>query len=444
MDSPASPIVAPPAPADSQPQIPDLVDVNEFHKKSLPELYALGEDLQLRVNSRTKHQLVFDILTYYSRRGARIEAEGCLEIGLDFHHSGTLRYPLANFRAQPDDISFPQPMIRRFDLRRGNRVRVSVRAPREREKLLVADEVISIEGIPADAFRQGPLFDKLTPLFPKDRIILENPALGSHSCRVVDLVAPLGKGQRGLICAPPRGGKTILLKQIAQAIAANHPEVELLVLLLDERPEEVSDFKEAVPASVYSSTFDEAPTRHVELAEFVSERARRLVELGRDVVILLDSLTRLARGYNNMMGGGGRILSGGLDAKALQKPKKFFGAARNIEEGGSLTVLATALIETESRMDEVIFEEFKGTGNMELHLDREMAEQRVFPAIHFNKSGTRKDDLLYHPDEFRRVALLRRQLAQMPAPDAIEVLLRNIRATQTNAEMLLKGLQLLS
>ena len=421
--------------------IPAFIDVNEFHKKSLPELYSLGEELQLRVNSRSKHQLVFDILTFYSRRGTILEADAYLEMPHENH--GTLRYAIANFRALPDDIAIPIGLIRQHDLRRGNKVRVRLRGPRDREKTFLTEEVLAVEGIPIANFRQGEPFDKLTPLFPKDRIILENPELGSESCRVVDLVSPLGKGQRGLICAPPRGGKTILLKHIAQAICKNHPEVELLVLLLDERPEEVTDFKETVPSSVYSSTFDEAPARHVELAEFVSERARRLVELGRDVVILLDSLTRLSRGYNNMMGGGGRILSGGLDAKALQKPKKFFGAARNIEEGGSLTVLATALIETESRMDEVIFEEFKGTGNMELHLDREMAEQRLFPAIHFNKSGTRKDDLLYHPDEFRRVALLRRQLSQLPAPDAMEVLLRNIRATKSNTELLLKGLQLM-
>jgi len=422
--------------------IPGLIDVNEFHRKTLPELYALGEELQLRVNSRTKHQLVFDILTFYSRRGAVLEADAYLE--MPHEHYGVLRYAIANFRSLPDDIAMPPHLIRQFDLRRGNRVRVRLRGPREREKSLVAEEVLAVEGIPAADFHQGEPFDKLTPLFPKDRIILENIDLASESCRVIDLVSPLGKGQRGLICAPPRGGKTILLKHIAQAINRNHPEIELLVLLLDERPEEVSDFKETVPTAVYSSTFDEAPLRHVELAEFVAERGRRLVELGRDVVILLDSLTRLSRGYNNLMGGGGRILSGGLDAKALQKPKKFFGSARNIEEGGSLTVLATALIETDSRMDEVIFEEFKGTGNMELQLDREMAEQRLFPAIHFNKSGTRKDDLLYHPDEFRRVALLRRQLSQLPAPDAMEVLLRNIRHTKSNAELLLKGLQLMA
>ena len=422
--------------------VPECIDINAFQSRSLPELYQLGEDLHLRVNSRTKHQLVFDLLSYYSRGGSRMEAVGCLEFTQD--NTALLRFESENFRAQPDDICVPGFLVRQYDLRRGNKLKVSVRGPREREKYLMTEEIISIEGIPAADFRQGPAFDLLTPLFPKERILLENPALGAESCRVVDLVAPLGKGQRGLICAPPRGGKTILLKNIAQAIAANHKEVELIVLLLDERPEEVTDFRETVEGcAVFSSTFDEAPARHVELAEFVTERAKRLVELGRDVIILLDSLTRLARGYNNLMGGGGRILSGGLDSKALQKPKKFFGAARNVEEGGSLTVLATVLIETESRMDEVIFEEFKGTGNMELHLDREMAEQRIFPAIHFAKSGTRKDDLLYHPEEFRRITLLRRQMAAMPAPEAIEVLLKNIRRTKSNTELLLSGLQLM-
>ena len=427
---------------EAAPELPEFIDINAFQARPLPELFQLGEDLRLRVNARTKPQLVFDLLVYYSRRGVRLEAEAYLELSPD-NQNGVLRYASGNFRSQADDIQISSHLVRQYELRRGNKVKVVARAPRERERLLVAEEVLAIEDFPAAHFHQGVGFDRLTPLFPKDRILLENHEISAESCRVVDMIAPLGKGQRGLICAPPRGGKTILMKNIAQAIAANHKEIELIVLLLDERPEEVTDFRETVDAAVYSSTFDEAPARHVELAEFVTERAKRLVEMGRDVVILLDSLTRLARGYNNLMGGGGRALSGGLDSKALQKPKKFFGAARNVEEGGSLTVLATVLIETESRMDEVIFEEFKGTGNMELHLDREMAEQRIFPAIHFAKSGTRKDDLLYHPDEFRRVTLFRRQMAAMPAPEAIEVLLRNIRRTKSNTELLLSGLQIM-
>ncbi len=424
------------------PAAPEFINANEFMLRPLPELYALGESYRLRVNSRTKHQLVFDLLSFFHRQGTVIEATGCLENSAGDQRA-ELRYERENFLTLPDDIYFPQSLIREYKLRRANQVKVRVRGPQERERNLVAAEVLEIEGIPAADFHQGEPFDKLTPLFPKERILLENSELRSASCRVVDLVAPLGMGQRGLICAPPRGGKTILLKQIAQAISKNHPDVELLILLLDERPEEVTDFRETVDAQVFSSTFDEPPARHVEVAEFVCDRARRLMELGRNVVILLDSLTRLSRGYNNLMGGGGRILSGGLDAKALQKPKKFFGTARNVEEGGSITILATALIETESRMDEVIFEEFKGTGNMELHLDREMAEQRIFPAVHFAKSGTRKDDLLYHPDEHGKIMVLRRQLASMPAPEAMEVLLRNINKTQNNTELLLKGLQLM-
>ena len=262
------------------------------------------------------------------------------------------------------------------------------------------------------------------------------------SARVVDLVAPLGKGQRGLICASPRSGKTMLLKEIAKSIIVNHKEIELLILLLDERPEEVTDFEETVAGGqIYASTFDESPKRHSQLAELVIERAKRLVESGKDVVILLDSLTRLARGYNALAGGKGRTMSGGMDAKAMAKPKKFFGAARNVEEGGSLTILATALIETESRMDEVIFEEFKGTGNLEITLDREISERRIYPAIHVLKSGTRRDDLLYHPDEFRRVTQVRKQLAAVPAVEAIELLIKNINRTRNNAEVLLTGLK---
>jgi len=317
-----------------------------------------------------------------------------------------------------------------------------VRAPRDREKHLCADSLLSIEGIDAENFHPGPKFDSLTAMYPDERIILENVALKSAACRAVDIIAPLGKGQRGVIVAPPRGGKTILLKSIASAIHANHKDVELIILLLDERPEEVTDFRETVAASVYSSTFDENPKRHIEVAEFVMERARRLVECGKDVVILLDSLTRLARAYNALSSGGGGSMSGGLNSKALQKARGFFNSARKAEEGGSLTILATALVETESKMDDIIFEEFKGTGNMEIRLDREMAERRLFPAIHFAQSGTRKDDLLYHPDEMKRMNLVRRQLAQLPAPDAMEVLLKNIARTQNNTELLLTGLHL--
>jgi transcription termination factor Rho len=297
--------------------------------------------------------------------------------------------------------------------------------------------------MPAEDWETPVAFDELTALYPSERLILEYPDCPTPSPRVVDLLAPLGKGQRGLIVAPPRAGKTILLKNIAVSIQKNHPEVELIVLLLDERPEEVTDFRETVDAPVYSSTFDEPSRRHVQVSDMVAERARRLVEQKKDVVILLDSLTRLSRGHNVNIGNkGGRTGSGGLDTKALERPRKFFGAARNVEEGGSLTILATCLVETDSRMDEVIFEEFKGTGNMEIYLDREMAEKRIFPAIHGLKSGTRKDELLYHEDEFRRIGSLRRELVQLPAGEAMEKLVKNIQMTSSNAELLLRGLSL--
>jgi transcription termination factor Rho len=327
--------------------------------------------------------------------------------------------------------------VRECGLRSGQRLRVRVRAPRGRDKYLSVIEVIAVEGIPLAEYHLPKDFEKLTPLFPDRRIILEGEGPDFLSCRVLDLVAPLGKGQRGLIVAPPRGGKTILLKQIAKAIRRNHPEAELVILLLDERPEEVTDFEETVGAEVFASTFDEAPKRHAQVADLVLERAKRLVELGKDVILLLDSLTRLARGHNASMQGG-PIGSGGISPVALQKSRKFFGTARNVEEGGSLTILATALVETESRMDDVIFEEFKGTGNMEVKLDRELAERRVFPAIHIPQSGTRNDDRLYHPDEFVRVLEIRRQLAQMPVGDAIETLMANLKSTKSNAELLLR------
>jgi transcription termination factor Rho len=319
-------------------------------------------------------------------------------------------------------------------------VKVRVKVPRERDKFLTSSEILEIEGVPAAEFQQPTEFDKLTPLFPDQRIHLEGEGPDFLGVRVIDIIAPLGKGQRGLIVAPPRGGKTILLKQIARSIRLNHPEAELVILLLDERPEEVTDFEETVGAEVFASTFDEAPKRHAQVADMVIERAKRLVEMGKDVILLLDSLTRLARGHNSAMQGG-PIGSGGVSPVALQKSRKFFGTARNIEGGGSLTILATALVETESRLDDVVFEEFKGTGNMEVRLDRELAERRVYPAIHIPQSGTRNDDRLYHPDEFLKVVDIRKQLAQQPIGDALETLLKNLKATKTNAELLLRGLR---
>ena len=308
---------------------------------------------------------------------------------------------------------------------------------------MAVEEILSIEGIPAAEWHETTEFDKLTALHPCERIVLENPKSHSITGRALDLVAPLGRGQRGLIVAPPRTGKTVLLKDIAQSILANSPETSLIMLLVDERPEEVTDFRRSLKnCEIYSSTFDESPMRHTQVAELVSSRAQRLVELRRHVVILLDSITRLSRGYNNLQGGGkGRTMSGGVDSKALVKPKKFFSAARNTEEGGSLTILATALIETNSRMDDLIFEEYKGTGNMEIRLDRALSDKRVFPAINFLASGTRRDELLYHPQEFEKINVLRRQLAALPAMEATEVLLHALRATNSNAELLLSGLR---
>jgi transcription termination factor Rho len=445
--APAPTPASDPAPAPELPPAPERVDLHAFQKNTLAKLYELGASLGLRVGgSRSKHQLVFDICCHWGRRGTVFECHGVLEVTRDGY--GFVRDPIYSFLPQPDDVYISPNIIRRFALKTGNFITGIARSPRDKESFLSIDTVLTIEGVPVENWQTPKPFESLTPLFPKDRIILENTKSKSVSTRVIDMLAPLGKGQRALICAPPRGGKTILLKEIAVAIRQNHPEIELMVLLLDERPEEVTDFRETVDTTVFASTFDQMPDRHMQVAEIVIARAQRLVENGRDVVVLLDSLTRLTRAYNNCGGGGGggggkaRLTSGGVDPKALQRARKFFGAARNVEEGGSLTIVATALIETESRMDEVIFEEFKGTGNMELQLDREMVERRIFPAINMQRSGTRNDDRLYHPDEFRRVLGIRRQLSQLPAGEAMEVLVKNLRATQNNAELLFAGLRL--
>jgi transcription termination factor Rho len=442
--------------------VPEKVDVNEFQRKSLADLHDIAQEIGLRVAGvRSKHHLIFEILRFYGIRGTLMEAEGFLDYSGDSF--GFLRWPDFSFAANADDVYIASNFVKKHELRPGQRVRGVVRAPREREKFLSVEEVLEIEGRPVAEWENPPPFDDLKAMFPADRLILETPGSPAVSPRVIDLVAPLGKGQRGLIVAPPRGGKTILLKNMAVSIHQNNPEVELIVLLLDERPEEVTDFRETVNASIYSSTFDESSDRHIEVADMVLNRAKRLVEIGKDVVVLLDSLTRLARAHNsarqsgnggghgggggqgkfqrNNGGGGGPIGSGGISPKALERSRRFFGAARNVDGGGSLTILATCLIETDSRMDDVIFEEFKGTGNMEITLDREMAESRIFPAIHLLKSGTRKDELLYHPEEYMRINSLRKQLAQRPAPEAMVVLLKTIRSTRSNAELLLRGIQ---
>ena len=421
-------------------ELPPLsIDINQFRLKPLSELQAMAQAVPARIPAGlSKSQLVYELLAFYSREGTGMVCEGVIESAKE--NFCMLRDPQRSFRPGPDDIHLSSNLTREFGLRPGQSIKVRVRAPRERDKYLTTSEIIEIEGIPVAEYQAPKEFDKLTPLFPDQRIHLEGEGNDFLGVRVIDIIAPLGKGQRGIIVAPPRGGKTILLKQIARAIRQNHPEAELIILLLDERPEEVTDFEETVGARVYASTFDETPRRHAQVAELVIERAKRIVEQGKDVILLLDSLTRLARGYNSAMQGG-PIGSGGVSPVALQKARKFFGTARNVEEGGSLTVLATALVETESRLDDVVFEEFKGTGNMEVRLDRELAERRVFPAIHIPQSGTRNDDRLYHPDEFLKVVDVRRQLAGLPIGDAIETLLKNLKATKTNAEFLLRGIR---
>jgi len=416
------------------------LDLNELQNLSSEQLESLARDFDLRLHSaRSRHQHIVDIVRAALNRGSSVTAEGFLDqVGDSF---GLLRYPELNFLPVPEDVCVSRAIIEQFHLRPGHWLAGTLRLPRDRERLLALDEVTTIEGEPAEQWAEPADFDKLTPQFPQGRIMLENPKTNSISARAVDLLAPLGRGQRGLIVAPPRVGKTILLKEIAKAIRVNHPEIVLIVLLVDERPEEVTDLEREIDCQIYHSNFDETVHRHVQVAELVLERAKRLVELKKDVVILLDSITRLSRGYNNLQPGKGRIMSGGVESKALTKPKKFFGSARNAEEGGSLTVLATALTETGSRMDEVIFEEFKGTGNMELHLDRALQEKRLYPAIHPLQSATRREELLYHPDEWERVQLLRKTMAALPPIEAMEKLIENLEATKTNAELLLGGLR---
>ncbi len=427
-------------PGSTTPVTERSLDLNELQELSGEKLEALARDLDLHLYpARSRHQHIIDIIRAALAAGATVSAEGFLDQVSDSF--AMLRWPRLNFLPVPEDVCVPRAVIEQYRLRPGQQLAGTIRLPGHREKFLTLEQVTTIEGQPAGQWTEPTDFDKLTPQFPQGRIMLENPKTNSMSARAVDLLAPLGRGQRGLIVAPPRVGKTILLKEIAKAIRVNHPEIVLLLLLVDERPEEVTDLEREVDCQLYHSNFDESVHRHVQVAEMVLERAKRLVEMKRDVVILLDSITRLSRGYNNLQPGKGRIMSGGVEAKALIKPKKFFGSARNIEEGGSLTILATALIETGSRMDELIFEEFKGTGNMELHLDRALQEKRLYPAIHVLKSATRREDLLYHPDEWERVQELRKTMAALPPIEAMEKLIENLEATKTNAELLLSGLR---
>ena len=420
--------------------IPAALDLNELQELEPAQIEKLCRDFELRVHpGRTRHHQILDLIRAALGRKIPVTAEGFFDQVADSF--GVLRWPRLNFLSVPEDVGVPRAFTQKFHFRLGQKIEATLRLPRDREKLLMLDEVNAIEGEPPEQWQEPTPFDNLTPLFPDGRIMLENSKTNSISARAVDLLTPLGRGQRGLIVAAPRVGKTILLKEIAQAIRVNHPEIVLIILLVDERPEEVTDLQREVDCDVYNSTFDENSRRHVEVAELVLERATRLVELKKDVVVLLDSITRLARGYNSLQPGKGRTMSGGVEAKALLKPKRFFGSARNCEEGGSLTILATALVDTGSKMDQVIFEEFKGTGNMELHLDRSLVEKRLYPAIHCLQSGTRREELLYHPEEWERVQVLRKAMAALPPIEAMEKLIENLQATKTNAELLLSGLK---
>jgi transcription termination factor Rho len=404
----------------------------ELKNKKISELVALAADLKIEgYTAMRKQELIFAILKSQADDDGKLRGSGVLEVLQDGF--GFLRAPDYNYLPGPDDIYVSPSQIRRLNLRTGDTVEGEVRAPKDNERYFALLKVNKVNFEPIEASRKKTLFVNLTPLFPDDQINLEDEQ-DNFSTRIINIIAPLGKGQRGLIVAPPRTGKTVLLQKIARAIVDNHKEIILIVLLIDERPEEVTDMKRSVAAEVVSSTFDEPPQRHIQVAEMVIEKAKRLVEHKKDVVILLDSITRLARAYNTVTPASGKILSGGVEANALHRPKRFFGAARNIEEGGSLTILATALIETGSRMDDVIFEEFKGTGNMEIVLDRKMADRRIYPAINIQKSGTRKEDLLLAPDDMQRIWILRKILSSMNPADAMEFLLDKMRPSQTNEE----------
>jgi transcription termination factor Rho len=410
------------------------VDIAELKKKNVTELHDIASELNIQnFAGLRKQDLLFRIEQNLLDGDVTLRTEGVLEILPEGY--GFLRSPDWNYLYGPDDVYVSPSQIKRFDLRTGDTIKGQVRPPKEGERYLALLKVEEVNLDDPDKAKHRTTFDNLRPRYPERRLRLENAA-GDISMRVMDLIAPIGMGQRGLIVSPPKAGKTTLLQKMANSIRENHPDVYLIVLLIDERPEEVTDMEENVDADVVSSTFDEPAERHTQVAEMVLEKAKRLVEHGRDVVILLDSITRLARAYNVTVPHSGKILSGGVDANALHKPKRFFGSARNIDEGGSLTIVASALIETGSRMDEVIFEEFKGTGNMELVLDRHIADKRIFPAIDVNKSGTRREELLFSEAELNRVYLLRNFLADMPSADAIEFLMDRLRRTKLNAEFL--------
>jgi transcription termination factor Rho len=407
----------------------------ELQALSVPDLHKIADTYGLvELGALRKHELIFEILKANARLNGVMFGRGVLEILPDGF--GFLRSPLYNYLACPEDIYVSPSQIRRFALRTGDYVEGEIRPPKDKERFFALLKVDKVNDGDPDSKRSKVPFENLTPLFPDRRLVLETKA-DEISMRVMDLLTPIGMGQRGLIVAPPRTGKTVLLQKIANSISANHPKAALIVLLIDERPEEVTDMERNTKAQVLSSTFDEPPERHVQVAEIVIEMAKRMVESGRDVVILLDSITRLARAYNTLQPHSGKILSGGVDSNALHKPKRFFGAARNIEGGGSLTIIATALVDTGSRMDEVIFEEFKGTGNMELGLDRHLVDKRIFPAINVEKSGTRKEELLLHPDELAKIWILRKALNGVPPVEAMELLINRLKKNKSNAEFLM-------
>ncbi len=410
------------------------MNLQELKVKKINELTAIAKGLNIEgASSLRKQDLIFAILNAQTEKNGMIFGEGVLETLPDGF--GFLRAPDYNYLPGPDDIYVSPSQIRRFNLHTGDTVSGQIRPPKEGERYFALLKVETVNYEPPEVARDKILFDNLTPLYPQEKLKLET-APDNMSMRVMELIAPIGKGQRGLIVAPPRTGKTMLIQNIANSIAVNHPEVFLIVLLIDERPEEVTDMQRSVNGEVISSTFDEPASRHIQVAEMVIEKAKRLVEHKRDVVILLDSITRLARAYNTVIPPSGKILSGGVDSNALHKPKRFFGAARNIEEGGSLTIIATALVDTGSKMDEVIFEEFKGTGNMELHLDRKLVEKRTFPAIDMNKSGTRKEELLIDKAALNRIWILRKVLHPMNVVDSMEFLLDKLSETKTNQDFL--------
>jgi transcription termination factor Rho len=411
------------------------IKLQDLKSKSPTELLAIAEEMTVEnASTLRKQELMFAILKKYAEKDIDIIGNGVIEVLQDGF--GFLRSSDANYLAGPDDIYISPSQIRKFSLRTGDTVEGHIRSPKDGERYFALLQLNTINFEDPEKIRHKINFDNLTPLYPDKRLRMEtgDPTRKDLSSRVIDIVAPIGKGQRALIVAQPRTGKTVLLQNIAQSITANHPECFLIVLLIDERPEEVTDMQRSVKGEVVSSTFDEPASRHVQVAEMVIEKAKRLVEHGRDVVILLDSITRLGRAYNTVVPSSGKVLTGGVDANALQRPKRFFGAARNIEEGGSLTIIATALIDTGSRMDEVIFEEFKGTGNAEIVLDRKVADKRIFPAIDIIKSGTRKEELLTPPDELKKIYVLRRILNPMGPMDAIEFLVDKLKQTKANSD----------